>query len=48
MFLGDALDLEAAFAPFRGDDGGAAVGVGFFEAGGFGEDEAAQSGEHVR
>jgi hypothetical protein len=48
MFLGDALDLEPATAPFRGDDRGAAVGIAFFEAGGFGEDEAAKSGEHVR
>ena len=36
MFLGDALDVEAALAEFGGDDSGAAVGVGFFEAGGFG------------
>ena len=44
MFLGDAFDVEAVLAQFGGDDGAAAVGGGFFEAGGFGEDEAAESG----
>ena len=33
IFLRDATNLEAMFAPFRGDDFAAAVSIGFFEAG---------------
>ena len=47
MFLGDALDCESVLAPFGGDDGATAVGGGFVEAGGFGDDETAEGGEHL-
>jgi hypothetical protein len=47
MFLGDAFDCESAVAPFGGDDGAAAVGGGFVEAGGFGDGETAEGGEHL-
>ena len=47
MFLGDAFDFESVLAPFGGDDGAAAVGGGFVEAGGFGDGETAEGGEHL-
>ena len=48
IFLRNAMDLEAVFAPFGGDDAATAVGVGFFEAGRFGDYKTAERVEHLR
>ena len=48
MFLRAAMDLQPMFVPFGGDDSAAAVGVGFFEAGGFGDYKTAKGVEHLR
>jgi hypothetical protein len=47
-FLWEAMDLQAVFAPFRGDDAATAVSVGFFEAGRFGDYKTAKRGDHLR
>lgn len=47
MFLRDALDLQSALAPFRRDNFAAAVGGGFFEAGGLRKHKAAKGAEHL-
>jgi hypothetical protein len=47
-FLWDAMDLQAVFAPFGGDDTATAVSVGFFEAGRFGDYKTAKRGDHLR
>src|ERR1700693_5761987 len=48
IFLRDETDLQAIFAPFGGDDIATAVGVGFFEAGRFGDYKTAERVDHLR
>jgi len=48
IFLRDALDLHAVFAPFGSDDLATAVGVVFFEAGRFGDYKTAKRVDHLR
>jgi hypothetical protein len=48
IFLREAMDLQAMFAPFGGDDAATAVSVGFFEAGGFGDYKTAKCLDHLR
>jgi hypothetical protein len=48
MFLRAAMDFQPMFVPFGRDDSAAAVGVGFFEAGGFGDYKTAKGVEHLR
>ena len=48
IFLQEAMNLEAMFAPFSGDDTATAVGVGFFEAGRFGHYKTAKGVDHWR
>jgi hypothetical protein len=48
IFLRDAMDLQAMFAPLSGDDSATAVGVGFFEAGRFGDYKTAKRVDHLR
>src|ERR1700688_1518160 len=48
IFLRDATDLQAVFAPFGGDDCATAVGACFFEAGRFGDHKSAKRVDHLR
>ena len=48
IFLWDLTNLQAMFAPFGGDDSATAVGVGFFEAGRFGDYKTAKGVDHLR
>jgi len=48
IFLRDETDLQTIFAPFGGDDFATAVGVGFFEAGRFGNYKTAERVDHLR
>ena len=48
IFLRDAMNLQAMFAPFGSDDAATAVGVGFFEAGRFGDYKTAKGVDHLR
>jgi hypothetical protein len=48
MHLRETFDLSAVLAPFGGDDSAAVIGGKFFQAGRFGDHEAAQNVEHLR
>src|SRR2546430_13371618 len=48
MLLQYAVDARGVLAPFLGDNATAAIGCGFFQAGGFRKYEPAQSCQHVR
>jgi len=48
MHLREAFDLSAVLVPFSGDDAAAVIGRKFFQAGRFGDYEAAQNIEHLR